>query len=161
MIRDLFSKTESKWESLRFPDCTDREFWDGLPIEAGEELIRRGEGYFAEEYPSLLLSDYREFSQTGNRVNFEDKYFKRREMLSGLVLAECVENKGRFLDKILDGLFLILEETSWCLPAHNTYIRDAVQLPIPDPTRPVIDLFAAETAAIVSYVQTGFSHARQ
>ena len=153
LFRGLFSKTELKWESLRFPDCTDREFWDGLPSEAREELIKKGEGYFSEEYPALFLSDYREFSRTGNRVNFEDQYFKRREMLSGLVLAECVENKGRFLDKIMDGLFLILEETSWCLPAHNTYIRDAVQLPLPDPTRPVIDLFAAETAAIVAMTE--------
>ena len=54
------------------------------------------------------------------------------------------------MDKLLDGLYLILEETSWCLPAHNSYIRDTKQLPLPSDKKPVIDLFSAETAAILA-----------
>ena len=34
--------------------------------------------------------------------------------------------------------------------AHNSYIRDTPQLPLPDTTRPIVDLFAAETGALLA-----------
>lgn len=117
-------------------------------------LLKQAKMYLDTDYPALLLSDYRRFSKDGNRVYFEEKYFLRRRMLTVLTLAECVEGEGRFLDKILDGLYLILEETTWCIPAHNTYIRDEKQLELPDENRPVIDLFAAETAEIVGLTES-------
>ena len=48
-------------------------------------------------------------------------------------------------DEINDGVWLLCEETSWCLPAHQPGA-------LPDPARPVVDLFAAETAALLAYV---------
>ncbi len=117
-------------------------------------LLKKADEYLDKDYPILLLSDYRRFSADGNRAYFEEKYFLRRRMLTVLTLAECVEGKGRFLDKILDGLYLILEETTWCIPAHNTYIRDEKQLILPDENRPIIDLFAAETAEIVGLTES-------
>ena len=36
--------------------------------------------------------------------------------------------------------------------AHNSYIRDTPQLPLPDVTRPIVDLFAAETGALIATV---------
>lgn len=36
--------------------------------------------------------------------------------------------------------------------AHNSYIRDTPQLPLPDVTRPIVDLFAAETGALLATV---------
>lgn len=34
--------------------------------------------------------------------------------------------------------------------AHNSYVRDTPQLPLPDTTRPIVDLFAAETGALLA-----------
>ena len=70
--------------------------------------------------------------------------------LNALVLAECVEDKGRFLDDIINGIFSICEESAWQLPPHNSYIRDTPQLPLPDSTAPVLDLFACESGAVLS-----------
>ncbi len=134
---------------LSFPDITDRGFWEGIGEDYRKELIQSAEELLSRDYPALTATDYKRFSLDGNREIFEEKYFTRRRMLNTLVLGECAEGRGRFLDKALDGLYLILEETSWCLPAHNTLIRDAKQEVLPDKTRPVIDLFAAETAAAV------------
>ena len=141
--------------TLSFSPARDRGFWDGFLREGrnreiGREVISRGERALKADYPRILISDYREFSQNGNRVHFETKYFERRRMLCDLIFAECVEYSGRFMDKLLDGLYLILEETSWCLPAHNSYIRDTKQLPLPSDDKPVIDLFSAESAALVA-----------
>ncbi len=138
---------------LCLPDCSSRAFWEGLPSDYRGQLLRDAEAALAKEWPEILLSDYREFSQTGNRVHYEEKFFERLRMVDALVLAEACENGGRFLSKALDGLWLLLEQTSWCLPAHNSDVRDAVQYPLPRDLRPVLDLFAAETGASVALAE--------
>ncbi len=138
---------------LCLPDCSSRAFWEGLPSDYRGQLLRDAEAALAKEWPEILLSDYREFSQTGNRVHYEEKFFERLRMVDALVLAEACENGGRFLSKTLDGLWLLLEQTSWCLPAHNSDVRDAVQYPLPRDLRPVLDLFAAETGASVALAE--------
>ncbi len=150
-LREALAKCKEEKKLLSFPDIGERSFWEGLPAAVRNELIREGEESAAKPIPQLLLSDYTEFSENGNRVHFESRYFEKRIMLSSLVLAECAENKGRFLKSLLDVMYTILEETSWCLPAHNSYIRDTPALPVPDSTRPVVDLFAAETAALLAF----------
>ena len=72
-----------------------------------------------------------EFSINGNRRNYETPYFLRRTALSALTAAECVENRGRFLPDIVNGIVCICEESGWTIPAHNTYIRDTTQFPLP------------------------------
>ena len=103
----------------KYPDISDRAHWDYLSDELKSNLIKAGEEAKKEPWTQLLISDFREFSKTGNRVRFEDKYFPRRRKLNKLIMAECVQNEGKFLDDILDGLYLILEETTWCLPPHT------------------------------------------
>ena len=161
IFEDIYNRTGDDIKlncPLSVNPASDREFWDGFGEsgknrEPGRVLISEGEKALRADYPQMLVSDYREFSLSGNRVRFETKYFERRRMLCDLILAECVEYRGRFMDKLLDGLYLILEETSWCLPAHNSYIRDTKQLPLPSDTKPVIDLFSAETAALLGMAE--------
>ncbi|MCR4656096.1 MAG: heparinase II/III-family protein [Lachnospiraceae bacterium] len=136
--------------SCPFPAIEDRDFWDKVPKEVKDAILQGGEDALHKSIEPILLSDYREFSVNGNRSRFERKYFDRRKRLSALVLAECVSGDVGFLTEAIDSLYSILEETTWCLPAHNSYIRDTTPLPVPDPLRPVIDLFSAETAALVS-----------
>ena len=138
---------------ISLPDITKREIWDGLDSDLRDKLVKAGENALKEEWPVLLITDYMEFGRNGNRVHFEDKNFKRRYMLNALIMAECVENSDRFMDKIMEGLYLILGETSWCLPAHNSYERGEKQYPLPDVTRPIIDLFDAESGAEVAIAE--------
>lgn len=137
----------------RYPDIRDRKAWEGLSEELRRRLVAAGDAFIDFQWPQLLASDYMEFSENGNRSHFQDKMFARRTALNALVLAECVENQGRFIKQILDGLFLMLEESTWCLPAHNSYIRDTKQFPLPDYDRPVIDLFQAETGSVVAVAE--------
>lgn len=129
---------------------TDRESWEGLLQEWRLESIRLGERFLQYSYPPLSATDYMDFTRTGNRTRFEDQFFARRLALSALVLAECTEDRQRFLDDIINGVFAVCEESGWQLPAHNTYVRDTPQLPLPDRTAPVLDLFACETGAILA-----------
>lgn len=136
-----------------FPPAEDRAGWEKLPKDLRDRLIKQGERFLHYDYPSLTATDFLEFTRNGNRSRYQDKQFARRTALDALVLAECAEHQGRFLDDIINGLYLICEENAWQLPAHNSYIRDTPQLPLPDVTRPVIDLFAAETASILAVAE--------
>ncbi len=153
LVEDYLKKTAGCGLYSTYPDISDRVKWEALSDSLKKSLIDAGEEALKEPWTQLLISDFREFAKTGNRVQFEDKYFPRRRKLNKLVMAECVENKGRFLEDILDGLYLILEETTWCLPAHNSYIRDTKQETMPDVTRPIIDLFDAESGAEVAFAE--------
>ncbi len=130
-----------------FPRAEERAAFEELPDALKERLILEGRRWQGYSWPSIHATDYMAFSRTGNRVNFENIYFGRRTALNSLALAECVEGEGRFLDEIVNGIFALCEESAWQLPAHNSYARGAPQEPLPDSSRPVLDLFACETGA--------------
>ncbi|MFF0952514.1 heparinase II/III family protein [Rhizobium leguminosarum] len=132
--------------------CADRAKWSAVPQAVRELVIQEAEETLARAWPLITASDYREFTETGNRARFEELYFTRRRMLNNLVLGELVEGGARFLPKIVDGIFLIAEESGWQLPAHNAYERSGARLPLPDNSQPVVDLFAAETAALLATI---------
>ncbi|MCM1251373.1 MAG: heparinase II/III-family protein [Clostridium sp.] len=135
-----------------YPPVTDRDAWLNLDEEWKKESIRLGEQYLHFDYPSISATDFMDFTRTGNRVRYEDKFFAKRHALCALVLAECIEDNGRFMDDIINGIFSVCEESAWQLPPHNSYVRDTPQLPLPDSSAPVLDLFACETGAILATV---------
>lgn len=132
--------------------AADRSAWERLSEHWRQESISLGEQYLQYAYPPLSATGYMDFTRTGNRTRYEDKFFARRQALCALTLAECVEDRGRFTDDILNGIYALCEESGWQLPAHNSYIRDTPQLPLPDASAPVLDLFACETGAILATV---------
>ncbi|RFB88483.1 heparinase [Rhizobium leguminosarum bv. trifolii] len=132
--------------------CSDRAGWNAVPPATRDLVVRQAEATLARPWPLITASDYRQYTDTGNRSRFEELYFTRRRMLNNLVLGELVEAGGRFLSAIVDGIFLIAEESGWQLPAHNAYERSGARLPLPDNSQPVVDLFAAETAALLATV---------
>ena len=143
---------ENPKEFSLFPAADNCSEWDALPEAARTKLIGRGKAASESPYPTLSASDYLDFTRTGRRIPFEERYFARRHLLNDLVMAECADGGGRLLHAIIDGVWAICEESGWQLPAHNTYVRDAVQIPLPDSSRPVLDLFACETAAALALI---------
>lgn len=135
-----------------YPPAGSRKEWESLDEDWRRETVTLGEKYLGFQYPCLSATDFLDFTRTGNRVRYEDKIFIKRLALNALVLAECVEYQGRFLDDIVNGIFSICEESAWQLPAHNCYLRDTPQLPLPDAANPVLDLFACETGAVLATV---------
>lgn len=138
-------------EFTPFPNITVRHQWERIPEEKKNDIIRRGESCLAYEWPNLPATRYMDFGLNGNRRRYEKPCFDRRETLWSLVAAECVEDKGRFIDDIINGIWCICEETAWWVPAHmgiSPYHADHI---LPDKMNPVIDLFAAETAALLSW----------
>lgn len=117
-------------------------------------LIKEAESHLNYTWPAIPATLFMEFKRTGNRVHFEDVYFTKRRVLNALVLGELCEDKGRFIDDIINGIYSICEESAWQLPAHNSYLRDTPQNILPNTDRPIIELFACETGAQLASINT-------
>ncbi|MCE5342043.1 MAG: heparinase II/III-family protein [Eubacteriales bacterium] len=135
-----------------FPSMEARHVWEVLPRRG--ELLRWGDEA-TNGYPALPASAYLAYARSGDRRVFETPYFKRRSLLIGAALAECVAGNGMYLDAVIDGLWLVCEESSWVLSAHNGAADGKPghekNMPLPDVTNPHIDLFAAQTAATLAH----------
>ena len=141
-----------------FPPITDRASWDAVANSESKryitsQIVPKAEVLLSEPIPELSASEYMEFAQNGNRSHYEAKYFPRRSNLPVLVFAECLENKGRFIPRIIYYIWAMLSEPTWCLPAHASGFTEKERKahdPLPTDEYPLIDLFAAETGAFLS-----------
>ncbi|TVY12021.1 heparinase II/III domain-containing protein [Paenibacillus cremeus] len=134
-----------------YPAIEDREPWDSLPESTRHRWISAGEQYLGYSWPTLPAVLYMDFVRNGNRTRYQDIYFNRREALAKLVIAECMENSGRFVDEIINGVWSICEESYWVVPAHKSISLKSAGDPLPDVSDQVIDLFAAETGALLAW----------
>src|SRR5437867_12891926 len=94
----------SQWHP--FPKTT-KEWEDILPDTIREKITRQAEQYSTMPFQSLPASLMLEYVRTGNRSNYEAVSFQKREQIFTLVLAEAVEQKGRFTSAIADGVWSI------------------------------------------------------
>jgi hypothetical protein len=131
-----------------FPTIHDRGAWEGLRVETRSGLLARGQEYLGYRWPEMPATVFLEYARNGNRTDYENIRNARMAALQALVFAECVEGKGRFLDDITNGVWATCEESFWGVPAH-LYIQKA-DLGLPDPRDPIVDLFAAQTSALLA-----------
>lgn len=122
--------------------------------EAKNSILSIAEEYSSMEYEPILAHSYMRYEKNGNRSIYEGEYFNRRRMVWHLFLGEYIERKGRFLEKLIDGIWLILDECSWVIPAHTKIRIDYVpKLPLQYKHEvDIVDLFSAETGAMLSLV---------
>ena len=133
------SFAEYKLDTKMFPTVSDREFWESF-AEGG--YVEKAEKFIDYNWPITPASEIMEFVRSGSRRS-EQPGFERRDRLLTFALAELVENKGRFLPQIVNGLLAICEETSWACCAHW---EDEIPHNFHDVRKPYIDLRAGETA---------------
>ncbi|NLH43820.1 MAG: heparinase [Planctomycetes bacterium] len=138
---------QGKWRP--WPTWKDRSEWNGLPESVRKDLIANGEQCLGYEWPQLPATLFLEFAREGNRSRYEQVHFDRRYALTNLLMAECVEGKGRFLDDLANGVWALCEESFWGVPAHMGAQKAGSGLP--DPAEPIVDLFAAETGESLAW----------
>ena len=132
-----------------FPTADEREGWEELREAVRKAHIARGEAALGKDWPSLPATLFLEYARTGNRSRYQNVRNVRRNMLCDMVVAECMEGKGRFVDGITDGVWTTCEETYWGVPAHINAQRAGVGLP--DVAEPTVDLFAGETVSLLAW----------
>ena len=131
------------------PTVDDRAAWLAVPERPRRTVLEAARGPLSEPWEALPVTGYLAYPRTGDRAAFESRYFARRTRLTTLVLAECLGDTGAFLDRIIEGTWLVCEESSWLLPAH--VFRQKAGHGLPDVAEPIIDLFVAETGAALAW----------
>src|SRR5476651_17639 len=103
------------------PTIDDRKAWQTVAEAEGfKDAVPNAEKLLPQPIPELtddLLLDY---SRTGNRSRCEKVIHERRGRINTLVLAECIENKGRFLPGIEEAIRATCGDKMWMYPAHDS-----------------------------------------
>ncbi len=132
-----------------FPKYGEPGGWDQFPEDVRKTHIALGDSLLGKPWTFLPASVFLEFYRNGNRSNFQKLTFARRGQLAKLVFAEMFEQKQRFIDDIVNGIWAICEETYWGIPAHLDIQTAGYGLP--DVEEPTVDLFVSETATLLAW----------
>jgi hypothetical protein len=132
-----------------YPTIQDRADWEAVPSEIRAAFVRGAEPYLNTTWERIPATVMLQYIRSGNRSTYDAMNTRQREKLATLVFAEVFENEGRFLDEIADGIWAIAEQTYWGSTAHLGMQR--VGNGLPDVTEPVVELFAAETGALLAW----------
>ena len=136
-----------------YPSAEDRRAWDGIPAEYRGEIRKLADEYSNIPYPVRSASGFLAFVRTGDRQADEVPYFRRRRKLC-IAALECCAFPDTGPDDVLDGIWMLCEESTWVISAHNVNpIPGApapADCPLPDIRKPYIDLFSAQTGMILS-----------
>ncbi|WP_461790994.1 heparinase II/III domain-containing protein [Pedobacter sp.] len=133
-----FPQSPQQWKS-KYPEVMLKNI-----VSIGEEALKK-------EYPTITATITLDYLRNGNsKARYEKQLFDRREMLWSLCLAESVEGKGRFLDKIIDGIWTISEESFW--GSTSILHMQKAGKGLPDVEDPVVDLYVSETASLLAWV---------
>ncbi len=126
----------------------------------GDYVVSKAEEYLEKDIPMIPLSLYRDKFLTGVRSRYENVYNVRRDCAYYCTLAEVYERRGRFINKIADAVWAMLEETSWCLPAHQYTSRTHPEYQLPEAqdgdSLAGLDLQTSQTAATLATVRYFF-----
>jgi hypothetical protein len=120
--------------------------WDGVPEDERRAFVAAAEAELRTGWSTLPATAFLAYARSGDRGGYERLANQRRHKLGLLLLGELFEAKGRFVDAIADGVWLICEESFWGTVAHL-----GAQGPLPDVRDPIVELFSAETAALLAW----------
>jgi hypothetical protein len=132
-----------------YPTIDERDRWAAVPADIRQAYVQAAERELHTDWGQIPATVTLRYVRDGNRKQYDDLSGARRTRLATLVMGEVLENKGRFLDDVANGIWAISEQTFWGSTAHLGVQRHGSGLP--DVTEPVVELFSAETAALFAW----------
>ena len=136
-----------------YPPAANRQAWEKIPGIYRQEIRKMAEEYAVTAYPLRTATGFLAFVRNGDRQADEKSYFTRRRKLCASVLNCCAFPEAG-TDEVVDGIWLLCEESSWVISAHNVNpipgAPKAAEFPLPDVRKPYIDLFSAQTGMILA-----------
>ena len=99
---------------------SDRNAWQKLTRNNSfQKTIQDAEKLLQQPIPDQPDDLFLDFSRTGNRTRWQRVSGIRRGRVRTLALAECVENKGRFIPAFEEIVRVLCSERTWVMPAHD------------------------------------------
>jgi hypothetical protein len=124
-----------------YPTIDERDRWAAIPAATRQAYVLAAEKELGAEWGQIPATVTLRYVRDGDRAQYDGMNTRRRTRLATLVTAEVLENKGRFLDEIVNGIWAISEQTFWGSTAHLGVQKRGSGLP--DVTEPVVELFSA------------------
>lgn len=104
---------------------SDRAAWEALARSTGFALVvPEAQQLVQRPTPDLPPDLYLDYSRTGNRDRCQRVMFERSERLATLTVAECLENRGRFIQPLGETIIALCNEPTWVLPAHDGQLNN-------------------------------------
>ena len=130
-----------------------------LPSDVQSELVKAAEVAFtSEKYPVKTAIEYLEFSRNGNRKHYENKVTAHQQRINTLVVGNLLDHSAnhtssnKYVDEIVNGIWSLMEESTWCWPAHLSGLQGSHDH-LAAPGHLAIDLGAGEIAKFVAWVR--------
>lgn len=139
---------QAEWKPFPKPD--DRDGWAKADQEMMKAILAKAETYMDYDWPYIPATKSLLIERTGDRDEYQRMSFEKRGVLGTMLIAEIFENKGRFIDPIINGVWSVCEESFWGVPAHLP--KTKAYSGLMDTSDPFVDLFAAETATVLAWV---------
>ena len=84
-------------------------------------IIEKAEEDLTAPIPMLTLSLYRDYLERGSTTAYGAPYRAGMIMATRLFIAELVCDNGKYIDKLADVLWAMLDESTWVLPEHTVH----------------------------------------
>ena len=131
------------------PAINERKYWDDLAkSKHGKEYFKKAVAEI-DKAPEVPISDetYMRANKEGNRGIYKPRYYRTMDRLERFTLAECLENKGRFLSQIEIYSQAIMDMKSWLHPNHDDENNNVLE-----GKRVAIDLGARKFGLVLALV---------
>jgi hypothetical protein len=129
------------------PGDSAHKAWHTADTALRQAYLREAEQYLDYDWPGIPATAAMAFARTGDRSAYQDISYRKRAVLGTLAIAEALEDKGRFADPIVNGVWSICEESWWGTPAHLSLESRGLA----DVTQPQVELYVAVTGAVLAW----------
>lgn len=128
------------------------EQWARQDPSLSRELRGRAEAERGTAWPQPLVTRYARFFRDGNRTDYESLVGARQHRLTrAALMAWQHPERLDWLDEVVDGAYLLCEQSSWSWAAHDDVFTRKARV-VPDPDDPYLDLGAGEVAAQLAWI---------
>ncbi|MHC4440381.1 MAG: heparinase II/III family protein [Planctomycetota bacterium] len=118
-IRDISKLLSNKPAGFGLP-IAERSAWDDLAEkDSFKRIISEAEQLMEQAISEQSDELYLDFSRTGNRTRWQRVSGRRRGRIRTFALAECLENRGRFIPVFEEIVRELCSERTWVMPAHD------------------------------------------
>lgn len=150
----LSSLLQPPASALPVAPAADRTVWGASGLADAEtvsSILSRAEADRSQPWPMPLASAAARVHGDGDREVWERPAFARQQRLSRAVVAGATTLDDAWLAEVLDGVWLLCEQSSWCWPAHDDAFtaRGSVLATV---TEPYVDLGAGEVVAQLAWI---------
>lgn len=120
------------------------------------DVLERAAADRTAPWPVPLATDAARLHDDGDREGWERIVFERQRRVARAAIAAAhhaddpVLGPG-WLAEVLDGVWLICEQSSWCWPAHDDAFRERGSV-LPTVESPYLDLGAGEAVALLTWI---------